>query len=146
MKNFNRTYNFLSKAIAVLVLLLVSSTGFSQLLDEDFDSGIPVTWTITDGGGSADTWHGATDYSGSDLDGTPFLFVDSDAAGSVAMDEIIESPAVSCAGYSPLTLEFDQYFNSFGTEDVEVDVWNGSSWVNVYSHTHIYILQCTLRH
>ncbi len=104
-------------------------------IDENFDSGIPGTWTVIDGGASADTWFGETDYLGSTLDGTPFVFVDSDAAGSVAMDEILESPEVNTAGATSLTLEFDHYYNdySLGTEIADVDVWDGALWQNVYS-------------
>ncbi|MFW6302653.1 MAG: hypothetical protein ACOC01_03930, partial [Bacteroidales bacterium] len=102
-------------------------------LDENFDSGIPAGWTIDDGGDSNDTWHGTNDYGGSTLDGSAFAIVDSDDAGSVDMDESLESPAVNTNGYTYYFLEFDQYFNKFGSEIADVDVWDGSAWQNVAS-------------
>jgi len=101
-------------------------------VSEDFDSGIPGTWTIVDNGGSSDTWYGETDYSGNDLDGTPFAFVNSDAAGFVDMDEELITPTFDATSYSTVTLDFDHYFNQYGSEVGDVDVWNGTSWNNVY--------------
>lgn len=103
-------------------------------LDENFDSGIPAGWTITDGGTSADTWFETSGgYSGSYLDDTEFAFVDSDAAGSgVDLDEILESPAVNTTGYSNYYLEFDHYFNSYlGDETAEVEIFDGADWQTV---------------
>jgi hypothetical protein len=97
---------------------------------EDFDSGIPGTWTIVDGGGSTDTWFGTASHNGLTLNGTPFAYVDSDAAGHVAMDECLVSPAINTNGIYSLVLEFDQYFRgNIGQGDV--DVWDGSQWVTV---------------
>src|SRR6056297_900799 len=126
------------RLLTLISLLIAGASGYTQVfLDENFDSGIPGEWTITDGGDSNDTWYGATDYSGDDLDGTPFGFVDSDAAGSsVNMDEILESPAVSPSGYTTYYLSFDQYFRDFmGDEDADVQAWDGSAWQTVASFT-----------
>ncbi len=48
----------------------------------DFNDGVPEGWEIIDGGETADTWFWTASDAGSTLDGTPFMFVDSDAAGS----------------------------------------------------------------
>ena len=107
-----------------------------DLLNTDFDSGIPGDWTIIDGGETTDTWFGATNYNGYTLNGTPFAFVDSDEAGYVDMDEILITPELNTSGYTSLTLEFDHYFNFYsygGDEKGDVDIWNGSSWQNIYS-------------
>ena len=106
---------------------------FTLPFSENFNSGIPAEWTIVDGGATADTWYGETDYSGDDIDGTPFAFVNSDAAGSVDMDEELITPPIDASTASSLFLEFDHYFNSFGAEICNVDVWDGSVWQNVYS-------------
>ncbi|RLD60384.1 MAG: hypothetical protein DRJ05_04765 [Bacteroidetes bacterium] len=108
------------------------------VLTENFDSGIPAEWTIIDGGATTDTWFGTTDHSGSTLDETPFAFVNSDAASYNDMDETLISPIFNTDGYTNLTLEFDQYFyyySSGGAEKAEVDIWDGTSWVNVLSMT-----------
>ncbi len=100
-------------------------------MDETFASGIPSSWTIVDGGETTDTWYWEplwSSFSG-------YLIVDSDWAGSVDMDEIIESPAMDASGAFELTLEFDQYFNAYTfnsyNEIGDVDVWDGTQWVNV---------------
>ncbi len=123
----------MKKLYILFFLSIVANYAFSQLVSEDFDSGIPSSWTIVDNGGSTDTWYGETNYSGDDLDGTPFAFVNSDAAGSVDMDEELITPAFDASSYSTVTLDFDHYFNQYGSEIGDVDVWNGSSWNNVYS-------------
>ncbi len=121
-----------------LVLNWVPPAGTSTFEDvyESFDEGLPEDWTVIDGGASADTWFWTTDDAGNTLDGTPFIFVDSDAAGiGVAMDEIIETPVVNTTGLMELYLSFDQYLNYLSGEICDVDVFDGSDWVNVASYT-----------
>ncbi len=118
----------------IIALFALACVAHAQVfLDENFDSGIPAGWTVTDGGETTDTWHGINDYGGSTLDGSAFAIVDSDDAGSVDMDEILESPSVNLTGYANYYLEFDHYFNSYGSEIAGVDVWDGSAWQNVAS-------------
>ena len=108
----------------------------TDLIDEDFDSGLPGNWSITDGGATADTWEIVDNYESTNtLDGTPFAFVDSDGAGEVDMDETLTTPSVNVDGYTSLTLEFDHYFNAYQTEIADVDVWNGDAWVNILRMT-----------
>ena len=62
---------------------------------ETFNEGLPDDWTIVDGGDTEDTWYWTTGYgsSSSSLNGTPFMFVDSDAAGvGPVLDELLISP------------------------------------------------------
>ncbi|HKK69031.1 MAG TPA: hypothetical protein VJ946_12500, partial [Bacteroidales bacterium] len=66
----------------IIALFALACVAHAQVfLDENFDSGIPAGWTVTDGGETTDTWHVTTDYSGNSLDGSDFAFVDSDDAG-----------------------------------------------------------------
>jgi hypothetical protein len=106
----------------------------TDLLNETFDAGIPGTWTVIDGLSDGYTWEGVTDYFGSTLDGTPFAFVNSDAAGYVNMDEELVSPVVACDTFPTVILEFDHYFHTYtGADIADVDVWDGTQWVNVYT-------------
>ncbi len=117
------------------------------VLDEDFDSvGIPGTWTILDGGAGTDTWFtdNAGDPSGcSSADpNTPvsgnWAAVDSDCAGSVAMDESLVTPALDLGGALTVTLQFDHYFNRDTVETAAVEVRSsrtGGSWIIVKSWT-----------
>ena len=118
-----------------LVLNWRSPMAISDLagLDENFDDGLPAEWEIVDGGTSADTWFWTTDDAGNTLDGTPFLFVDSDAAGiGVTLDEELITPSIASAGAASLNLIFDHYYNNYvGSETGDVDVWDGSAWITV---------------
>lgn len=109
---------------------------------ENFDEGIPATWTIVDGGTSTDTWYmetpaGNPQTAGASIDGTPFAYVDSDDAGSgKTLDEMLVSPAIDASNADALYLHFDQYYNQISTgEYTKVDVFNGTEWVNVLTQT-----------
>ena len=106
-------------------------------VDENFNTGIiPAGWNVTDTLNDNYTWEVIAAYQTNTLDGSSFAMVNSDAAGAVDMSEILESPSFDLASNTSVIIEFDQYFNYFGgggSEVGDVDVWNGSSWVNVYS-------------
>lgn len=108
---------------------------------EDFDNG-PGCFTVTDGGTSTDTWVHAPSgglTSGGDLDGTPFMEVDSDAAGSgETLVETLNSPIMDASSYmtaGSLSLIFDQYYNHLGSGSASVEVFDGSAWTQVASFT-----------
>lgn len=117
-----------------------SATGNITLLNETFDN--LVNWTVTNGGSAPDTWALSTGYGGvsaNSINGSTFLFADSDPAGDGSdMNEVIVSPTMNAAGVSNLTLQFDQYFRNYNggyNEQCYADVWNGSTWVNVYTRS-----------
>jgi hypothetical protein len=101
-------------------------------LDEDFNDGLPGNWTVVNGGVCPATWQWVTSDAGATLDGTPFMFVDSDGAGSSCgvMDEELISPEFDGTGQPILLLEFDQFYQALG-DIADVDVWDGNGWVNV---------------
>ncbi len=111
--------------------------------NETFDNGVPETWTITDGGTSTDTWYNETpagnpQSTNGSLDGTPFMMVDSDEAGSgVTMDEVLTSPVINASNADELFLHFDQYYNNISTttEYARVEVYNGSEWIQILNQT-----------
>jgi hypothetical protein len=114
----------------------------TTLLSETFDSSIPSTWSIVDGGSGGNagytTWFQTSAYNTNTLNGTGFAFCNSDACGSYLMDEQLISPTLECAGYSNLILQFDHYYLYYASslsEIADADVWNGSEWVNVYRCT-----------
>jgi hypothetical protein len=72
------------------------------------------------------------------------MIVDSDEYGSYDMDEELITPSFSCAGYSNVILEFDHYYNYYSGDVADVDVWNGTAWVNKAQWTadtsgHVYL-------
>ncbi|MEW6758931.1 MAG: proprotein convertase P-domain-containing protein, partial [Acidobacteriota bacterium] len=115
-------------------------TGSGTVLDEDFGSGIPVTWTVVDGGsggGTASTWTtsnpGGRDATAPITD--PFAIVDSDAADSGAtQDEQLITPVLDLSAATSATLEFDHYFYRYQSEVCDVDVRSSltaGAWENV---------------
>ncbi|MEY3443015.1 MAG: hypothetical protein RLZZ519_1296 [Bacteroidota bacterium] len=115
-------------------LLLISLNSFSQIIvNEGFNTGIPGTWTIVNGGGPVDTWFGTTNgYNGNTLNGTQFAFVNSDGAGNAPhplLSEQLITPTFNGNAYSTVYLEFDQYFRLYSTDRGYVEVWNGTSWI-----------------
>lgn len=113
--------------------------GFSQVyLTENFNTGIPASWAIVDGGSSVDTWTGTSGgLLGQYLDGTEFAIVNSDAAGNfpgVRMVEELISPAVNTTGATQVLLEFDhRYQDVFTNDSAWVEVFDGTNWVTVRS-------------
>ena len=109
------------------------------LVDEDFNLGIPTGWIIEDGYNDDFTWKGISDYNDESLNGTGFIFVNSDAAGnSIDMDESFITSALDLSAYNSLILEFDQYFKYYSggnEEKTDVDVWDGTQWNTIYTNT-----------
>ena len=116
-----------------------SCLAVSLPFSENFDNG-QGCFTVSDGGTSADTWVNAPAgglTSGGDLDGTPFMEVDSDAAGSgESLLETLNSPIMDASSYmtaGSLSLIFDQYYNHLGSGSASVEVFDGSTWTQVAS-------------
>ena len=109
------------------------------LIEEDFNLGIPTGWIIEDGNNDNFTWEGVSDYNNQTLDGTDFIFVDSDAAGSgISFDESLITSALDLTAYNNLILEFDQYFRYYSNgldEKTDVDIWDGTQWNTIYTNT-----------
>ena len=107
------------------------------VIDENFNSGaLPTGWTINDNStGGSGPWAFVSDYNGNTLDGTPFAIVDSDSYGQgVTEDTELISPAVDVSALNNVFLSFDQYYHTYtGADTADVDVYDGTQWVNVFS-------------
>ncbi len=105
------------------------------LLKQDFNEDLGE-WTVVDGGSSAATWQLSLAAGG--LNGTQYVTANSDDAGSgVVMDETLLSPVFDGTSVTNLRLDFDQYirvYNRRTEETFDIDIWNGSSWQNVFHH------------
>ncbi len=103
---------------------------------EDFNEGLPDTWTVIDGGSNAFTWTWLTDDAGNTLDDTPFMMADSDAAGiGSTMDEQLISPVIEFTeNADALYVEFDYIYQNLSStnEYFAVDVYDGDDWVEVF--------------
>ena len=106
-------------------------------VEEDFDQGIPATWTVLDVACPATNWYGTTGgYAGNYLDGTEFAFIDSDAAGQFcAVEDYLISPAFDATASSSLRIRFDHYYRHYVTDAGTVQVWDGAAWVDVATYT-----------
>jgi len=123
--------------------LYVTPTGFATWRNggeipfepfmENFDAGLPDTWTVIDGGTPGFTWYNTPAHNGNSIDGTPFMFASSDAAGSGStMDEQLVSPMINADNADELYLSFDYVYQYIGNEHFSVDVYDGASFVEVF--------------
>jgi hypothetical protein len=114
-----------------------------SILSENFEGGIPATWTVVDGGtggGPAATW--TTGNPANRVIDPPFsgLFAiaDSDAAGGLDMqDEQLITPVMDATTCASLTLDFSNQFRTFSegfieVADVDVSIDGGTNWTNIY--------------
>jgi len=131
------TFNALSADHTVEVIFSPNEYVFY----ESFADGIPLDWTVNDGGSTADTWSD-TDTCGNgssfitNVFTAPWVIVDSDCAGAVGMDEELITPSVDAGSCSQVIVEFSNQFhavtgNEVGDFDVSID--GGTTWVNVLS-------------
>ncbi|MGB9642853.1 MAG: clostripain-related cysteine peptidase [Candidatus Ratteibacteria bacterium] len=114
------------------------SNGFTALLLETFDSGIPTNWTIVDGNNDNKTWMTTNPKNRviSNLD-SPFAIVDSDWAGRVRMNEQLITKTISIDGSKRIFLAFDHYLKSYGTEIADVDIKvDSGEWQNLVRYQY----------
>ena len=119
----------MKKIYMLIAGVLMLSSSNAQLLQENFNTGIPGTWTVVDNLSDGLTWNANMNYP---LDGTNSALVDSDAFGSAThMIEELVSPAFDATGFASVILEFDQFYQNGGPDYANVDVWDGAAWQNV---------------
>uniref|UniRef100_UPI00053F24B5 fibronectin type III domain-containing protein n=1 Tax=Lacinutrix jangbogonensis TaxID=1469557 RepID=UPI00053F24B5 len=127
------------KKITLLLILLCLSLSINAqtYLTENFDAAIPATWTIDDAGGATgDSWVSGQQGGANSLDSSNAAIVDSDANGNgVILLETLTSPTFDTSGATAIFLDFDQFYNNGGGDTTDVEVWDGTAWVNVLSQT-----------
>ncbi|MBN2562670.1 MAG: PEP-CTERM sorting domain-containing protein [Phycisphaerae bacterium] len=103
---------------------------------EDFEGGMPASWTYIDNTGNGG-WDLSSAFDKGNLSGGggDCAAVDSDFYGSVDIDaEMITENIV--LGADDAHLMFNHYFNSYGGETANVDLMvNGGGWTNLASYT-----------
>ena len=108
---------------------------------ENFDGGtIPEGWTVVLGplaDPGSDMWHVVNPTTSRPLTGSPYVIVDSDAAGNLYTHSILYSPVVNASNAGALYLSFDQYLNDYyGSYDhSKVEVFDGNDWITVLDQT-----------
>ncbi|MBS1261532.1 MAG: hypothetical protein MAG453_00857 [Calditrichaeota bacterium] len=106
------------------------------VLDETFDDGLPETWTI-ESTVATQTWH--VDYGDErGLFPTPYMLVDSDAAGSggIHLMERLITPELDVAGATNVMFYyshvFDEYIEEYGYVNWSTD--DGGTWNNIVTY------------
>jgi hypothetical protein len=91
-----------------------------------FSPVVPCNWVPS---GGVAQWAGKTSYTGygytsATVNGSPFIFVDDDAAGSTAAttNSTMTTPAFPALGYDTLTMKFKSVFKSWGGKGY-IEVW-----------------------
>ena len=110
------------------------------LIDENFDTGIPASWTTVANGTSDTTWRMNPAYQTYyTFDGTPFAFCNGQKGTSntdLIVDADLISPVIDASAYigKHLVLEFDQaYFDYYKDVDTaRIYVYDGTDWVMIY--------------
>lgn len=117
----------------LLALLLFPIAGFSQIFHEDFENGIPPTWTqqVTGPG----QWEADNVLFGwYYMDSTIAYFNDDilDEYETTPWAELV-TPVIDLTGYENIQLSFD-YFNLVFFDDAmfTVGVYDGTAWVDVF--------------
>jgi hypothetical protein len=109
----------------------IPSTSFPYA--ENFNAGLPCNWSSSTTGAE---WTYTTGYgsSSSSLNGSAFMILDDDEVGSSVLTEAsLNTPVFSTLGYDSLWIEFDQYYRHITGTSGNVEVWDGTQWVNVYT-------------
>lgn len=130
------------KAVSQIDLPLMT-----ELFAENFDSGLPPTWTADvywrdndPGNRDADfdnTYEAGTIRVNYDIWTPPFMIVDSDYEGSIPIDASLVSPIIDCSLGSNLRLVFNNWFQNYGggnieRGDIDIRISNGP-WQTVAS-------------
>jgi hypothetical protein len=130
--------------LPLVIFTALSFQAFAQNfhINEDFNAGsLPTGWSNDTLGGSYGWEFGldgsSLDAGNNNLDGTNFVYFDDDAIGSAESGNHVELVTPSFDNSTePITyLEFDYNFRQYGAinDSFYVDVFDGSSWVRVYS-------------
>lgn len=131
--------------LALFFLSYLGVSGQVFFLNENFSTGTgttpPTGWTNNTLVGNAgfDKW-AFNNPGGRALNSpisTPAAIFDSDwySAGGGAEDVTLESPAFNTTGYAGVTLKWDQYFQSGFGGRATVEVWDGTTWQQVYDNS-----------
>lgn len=134
---------YINYFLAISILLFTYNAGAqTSFISENFSGGSgatpPTGWTQNIiSGVSSDTWR--FNNPGSRSTASPiagqFAIFDSDnySSGGGSENVALESPSFNTTGSSTILLDFDHQFRHGWGGIIYVEVWNGSSWNQVFS-------------
>lgn len=135
------------KIFTLFTLVLVCNGLYAQIWQSENFNGcaLPAGWTEnilsgTQGWLFVDQSPDA--FNIGNIDGTCMLLFDDDWLGSAAAPSSVEliGPAVDLSGLPSVLMEFDYNLQEYGPaagDGFTVDVWDGSTWVNVFSRLDV---------
>jgi hypothetical protein len=125
------------ESLAVGPVNLVWTDPLLMALSENFDVGLPETWTVESSIATASWKHSSLDLTGKNLFATPYMIADSDVDGYYPwMQTRLISPAVDITNSSFTQLSYSVNYNNIGSDYAEVD-WSadgGASWNNIVQY------------
>jgi hypothetical protein len=104
---------------------------------ENYNAGLPCNWGVSTVNPTGASWEAINAYNGtSTLDGTPFVILDDDGAGSAAItNSTLVTPVFDAAGYDSLWISFDHYYRHLTGSSGKVEVFNGTSWITLQTYS-----------
>lgn len=127
-------------------LLATAANAQTVLFSEDFSTASgttpPAGWVNnTIAGASYDVWHfdNPAGRTANAPMSAPFGIFDSDgySGGGGTENVALESAPFNTTGYNLIKLKWAQFFQSGFSGGIHVDVYNGTSWVNIYNNTSV---------
>jgi Secretion system C-terminal sorting domain len=106
-------------------------------LSEDFDDGLPETWTIETSIATASWKHSSADTYNRNFFPTPYMLIDSDADGEGPwMQARLITPEIDITGSNFTQLSYDFFYENIGTDFMTVDLSTdgGATWINVANY------------
>ncbi len=124
----------MKKLLMIAACLGLVNLASAQLALEDFDGGTwpPTGWAVVDNIGNGYSWDTSSVFSHGNEAGTgECAAIDSDNYGSVDIDGELITPSFDIP-VTGLWLQFDHFFNQFGSElgDVDLSI-GGGAWMNL---------------
>ena len=142
----------ITKKIFFMLVLTINILQSQVYVSENFNSGLGSFTTLDEGSGTGDTWSSGNINSNT-IDDTNAVYVSNNysegggegegpyeeffgKSASVAFKETLLSPIFDSSDATKLILKFEESYNSSNNNDIAlVQVYNGSSWVTVHSHS-----------
>ncbi len=123
--------------------MATSSVAQTTLISENFSSGsLPAGWSNTSNIGGSQTWlfddPDGRNISAGNFSGE-YAILDSDYYGNRnSQDATLTSSSFNASGFTTINLLFDSQYREYsGSETCKVEVYNGSSWLQVADHTSL---------
>ncbi len=100
------------------------------LLSEDFDAGVPGSWTVVDHLGNGCVWRDDDPGGRGNLTGGSGIFAIADSDMCDPMNTELQTPAFDATGYTGLQIAYRNDYNDLGST-AHVDVYDGDTWTTI---------------